>query len=197
MIKIIVIFFIFVNFSYSKENIEIADYEKYLNSINTIEANFLQDDISNNSLSEGVLYVSRPGKMRLEYKIPIELAIFVNNNIITYYDKELEEVSNVPLSTTPLKFLLEREIFFNKNGNEVIDTKRNKNNISISIIEKAKENDGMLKLIFTEKPIELKEINLVNELGQEINIKLINAKFNKGIKKSIFNFINPRLKRNI
>jgi outer membrane lipoprotein-sorting protein len=172
-----------------------TDVEKYLNEIKTLKANFIQEDLTNKVLAEGILHLSRPGKLRIEYTNPFQSAIFANGGVTTYYDKELDEVSNIPTSSTPLHFLLGDKVAFDENI-KIKDFKETKEEITILLYETEKQEQGTLILIFT-KPLTLKEIRIINELGQEISMSFFDTEFNKPINNSIYNFINPRFKRKI
>jgi outer membrane lipoprotein-sorting protein len=175
----------------------IDDVEVYLNGLNTVEANFIQDDITNSILSEGKFYMMRPNKLRIDYKIPNEISLYVNGKVITYYDKELDEISNIPTTSTPLHFLLKENISLNDKNIIVEKVIDNKTNIILTLREKDKEDNGILTILFKKNPISLKSINIKNEVGQEIEMEFLNMEVNKSIKKSIFDFISPRLKRKI
>ena len=103
-----------ISLSFAEENTDMLNnVEKYLNNIKYIKANFLQDNKATSDLSEGVFYLSRPGKLRIDYLNPFEASLYTNGNITTYYDKDLDEISNIKTSSTPLHFLLKENINFN------------------------------------------------------------------------------------
>lgn len=193
--KIFFIIALLFSFNSFASEAGIKKVEDYFNNIKYITSNFIQDDITNSQLSEGMFYISRPGKLRLDYVNPFEANLYTNNSVTVYYDKELDEISNIPTSTTPLHFLLKKEISFKDNSIKVIDFKETNDSIEISLKETEKENQGTLVLKFKKNPMEIKSIKLTNELGQEIEISLFNIKTTP-IKDSVFVFKNPRLKIN-
>ena len=79
----------------------LVDIENYLNSIKYIKANFIQDDKTNSQLAEGIFYISRPGKLRLDYTNPFEASLYTNNSLTIYYDKELDEINKIKNSSKP------------------------------------------------------------------------------------------------
>ncbi|MDD2840629.1 MAG: outer membrane lipoprotein carrier protein LolA [Rickettsiales bacterium] len=174
----------------------LIDVENYLNGIKYIKANFIQDDKINSQLAEGVFYISRPGKLRLDYLNPFEASLYTNNKLTVYYDKELDEISNIKTSSTPLYFLLKDKISLSDKDIEIINFEETKKNIQLTLKETDKENQGTLILKFTKNPIELNSMTLINELDQETEITLFDI--NKSpIKSSVFKFENPRLKKKI
>lgn len=198
LLFIFILFFCFVNcFAKTTNNGEILnEVENYLNNIKFLKANFLQDDIKNSQLSEGVFYLSRPGKLRVDYNNPFEASLYTNNRVTTYYDKELDEITNIRTSTTPLQFLLKKQIKFNDKSFSITSIKNNNDDIIISFVQKNKEDEGKLILKFTKNPITLSSIKLINGLDQEVEMTLFNIS-TEPIKNSIFVFKSPRLKNKI
>ena len=76
---------------------EIMRIEQYLNEITTLKSSFIQ--ISNNGERlDGELFISRPGRMRVQYEAPSPILLVANDSYLAYVDSELEEVSYIPIS---------------------------------------------------------------------------------------------------
>lgn len=191
------IIFSSLNLSIADENSEILNnVEKYLNDVKYLKANFIQDNKDNSELSEGVFYLSRPGKLRIDYLNPFEASLYTNNQTTTYYDKELDEITTIKTSKTPLHFLLNENITFKDNSFKIVDIENEKENVMISFIENKKEDQGKLILNFKKNPLILSSIKLITEDKQEIEMSLFDIS-NLPIKNSTFNFINPRMKSKV
>lgn len=191
------IIFSSLNLSIANENSEILNnVEKYLNNIKYFKANFIQDNKDNSELSEGIFYLSRPGKLRIDYLNPFEASLYTNNQTTTYYDKELDEITTIKTSKTPLHFLLNENITFKDNSFKIVDIENKKENVMISFIENKKEDQGKLILNFKKNPLILSSIKLITEDKQEIEMSLFDIS-NLPIKNSTFNFINPRMKSKV
>lgn len=191
------IIFSSLNLSIANENSEILNnVEKYLNDIKYFKANFIQDNKDNSELSEGVFYLSRPGKLRIDYLNPFEASLYTNNQTTTYYDKELDEITTIKTSKTPLHFLLNENITFKDNSFKIVGIENKKENVMISFIENKKEDQGKLILNFKKNPLILSSIKLITEDKQEIEMSLFDIS-NLPIKNSTFNFINPRMKSKV
>src|SRR6185503_3854766 len=54
---------------------EVARVESYVNSITTFKADFVQI-APNGATARGTLWISRPGRLRVEYRPPAKLRIF-------------------------------------------------------------------------------------------------------------------------
>lgn len=194
--NILFIYFAMVSFCFAKVNsddVRIKNVEEYLNSIKYIESNFIQDDITNSKLSEGMFYLSRSGKLRIDYTNPFEASLYTNKSVTTYYDKELDEITNITTKSTPLHFLLKEKISLADNSISIIKIEEDSKFILVYLKEQEKEEQGTLVLKLIKAPtMELSSIKLINELDQEIEINLFNIKKDP-IKNSVFVFKNPRL----
>lgn len=194
--RISFIFILFISlfgvcFGENKIDLKLAgEIELYLNNIQHFKANFIQDDTATSQLCEGEFYLSRPGKLRVDYLNPFEASLYSYNRTTTYYDKELDEVSTVRTATTPLQFLLRKNISFKDKSFSIIGLSEEDNNIIASFRESGKEEDGTLILKFKKNPIVLSSLRLINSSGQEIEMTLFNIS-NKPIEDSTFVFKKP------
>lgn len=194
--RISFIFILFVSlfslcFAETKIDSKLAnEIESYLNSIKYFKANFIQDDTATSQLCEGEFYLSRPGKLRVDYLNPFEASLYSYNRTTTYYDKELDEVSTVRTATTPLQFLLRNNISFKDKSFSIISLTEDDKQIIASFRERGREEDGTLILKFMKNPIILSSLRLINGAGQEIEMTLFNIS-NSPIGDSTFIFKKP------
>ena len=128
------IIFSSLNLSIANENSEILNnVEKYLNDIKYFKANFIQDNKDNSELSEGIFYLSRPGKLRIDYLNPFEASLYTNNQTTTYYDKDLDEITTIKTSKTPSHLPLNQNTTLNQNSLKIDHIKNKQQNIMISL----------------------------------------------------------------
>src|SRR6185503_19003086 len=88
-----------------------SQVETYLNSLKTIEADFVQMD-QTGTPSAGKFYLQRPGKFRWEYLKGQQILIISNGSQIVYYDKKLNEVTYIPGDAGVAGFLAQNNIKF-------------------------------------------------------------------------------------
>ena len=88
---------------------DINKIENYLNSITTFKSNFLQT-ASTGERSCGVLFLDRPGKMRVQYDEPSPILLVSDGAYVIYVEKNLEQISHLPISQTPLRALIEKDV---------------------------------------------------------------------------------------
>ena len=100
--KIIVSISIFVTFSVFASATD--DLKKQLNELTTMQANFTQKTLTDNSdyydSASGKMALSKPGKFRWETKKPNEQVILADGKWIWIYDKDLEQATKQLQETT-------------------------------------------------------------------------------------------------
>ena len=99
---------------------DVKKVETYLNSIKTLSADFVQI-ASNGEQVEGHLYVEKPNKIRMEYKAPSNILIVGNGDYIVYYDKDLEQVTNIDYEDIPAAMILANTVHINGKELKVTD----------------------------------------------------------------------------
>jgi len=180
----------------AKESEYIKKAEEYLSSIKTISADFVQTGSGYDVTGKGRIFISRPGLARWEYEMPSNVLMIINGKDLSYYDKELDQVTYAGISGTPLKTILEEDINFSEDF-EIKDTKEDISYFTISLGQKKdnkEKNDFFetLSLIFEKEPFELKKLVRIDSNGTPVIINLINTEFNKELAKDLFIFKNPR-----
>lgn len=200
MKKLFILLIIFFSLSVkADENIlsqnkrDLAKIESYLNNIKYFSSQFLQDSQSSGEMAEGKFYLLRPGRMRLEYNHPNKLLLITNKGVTTYYDIELDEISNIRTKSTPIHFLMKEKFDFANEDIKITDFQKNSEELRLSLIERDNKEQGSLTFVFQDNPIQLKSITLTNELNQVITAHFFNVKINKRLSKKLFKFQNPRI----
>jgi outer membrane lipoprotein-sorting protein len=163
----------------------LAKIQAYLNGIGTVQARFLQSS-SNGSYAEGDIYIRRPDRMRFEYDPPVPLLIIANGSTMALYDKELQQVSQVPIWETPLWFLFKDTIQLD---DKLVLTELSYGQGSVNITiqeEQAEGNLSSVKLTFSEAPIELKRWEVVDAQGVVVQTGLINPSYGVSLNEDLF-----------
>ncbi|MGB1548142.1 MAG: LolA family protein [Alphaproteobacteria bacterium] len=167
--------------------------EKYLNRMTTIRARFVQVG-PNGELSEGDVYLARPGRMRIEYDPPVPLLLVAADDWLAYQDKELEEVTYLPISSTPAAFLLEDKIRFSGDIT-VTEVDKVPGALRIQLIETADPKAGKLTLVFSEAPFALRQWEVTDSQELTTRVGLINAEFGMTFDPDLFELRDPYKKR--
>ena len=163
---------------------------EYLSNLTTIEADFTQAS-SDGSVGEGKFYLQRPGKMRWQYAPPVPILIVSSGNDLVYYDKELEQVSHIPIDSTLAGFLAEEQIRFDGAvGVEAFSDEASV--IRITISQRSKPEEGKLTLEFSDKPLALRRMDISDATGQSTKVSLSNAHFGGKLNPKLFVFVDNR-----
>ena len=132
----------------------LKDVETYINSLKKISGTFTQKS-SNGATDSGKFYINKPGKMRLEYKSPILL--IADGSSIVYEDKQLDQISYIPLDANPASIILNGNITLTgKNPSVKIKQIEDKDTTrEITLSTPNEKQAGTITLIFDKKPISL------------------------------------------
>ena len=114
MKKIFLIFVLMFSSISAKADVDkqlVQNAEKYLNSISGLYGNFTQ--VANGKTEKGMFSMLRPGRVRLDYKnTPIQLVS--DGKDLYFYDKSLDQITTVPLTSTPAGILVRKKIDLQK-----------------------------------------------------------------------------------
>jgi len=171
--------------SVGKYSTELNEIESYLNNIKTLTAKFVQQT-SEGSVIEGKFYLSRPGKMRIEYSNQPPVIIVVNGSVLSYYDVELDEISRLSTNSTPASLLTRQNISFYAKDVEVTNVTKKGNQVKVSLMKKNRKEAGEFSLVFDTKPLKFVKMEVKNDLDQTISVTLNNIEFDKEIADSLF-----------
>ena len=169
---------------------DVGRIEAYLNRIRTLKARFLQV-ASTGDLSEGTLFISRPGKLRIEYDPPMPILIVAAGGVLTYIDKELEQVSEIDIESTPAGFLLQETVSFFSGDFTLTRFKRQANAARVTLVRTEDPREGSLTLIFSDRPLILRKWIVIDAQGVETTVSLLKTRFGLPLNPELFQFEAP------
>ncbi len=177
-----------------QDKADAARIENYLNGITTMQAKFQQVDAAGN-LAFGMIYVRRPGFLRVQYDPPSEVILVADSIAVSYYDAELNQLNQAPLGLSPLWFLLREHVSL---GGDVTVTSfdRAPNAFQIGIVQTDEPDAGTVTLVLGDKPLELQQWTIVDNKGQEVRVALYNAQFGLKLDNALFRTPEKKKKRN-
>ena len=158
----------------SLDNERIKKIEDYLNKLNNISSNFIQ--INSDGLKvKGKLFLSKPGKLRIEYEKKENPLIVADGKWLHYFDIELNEIQSVTIEKSPAWILLKKKVNLKKDFKiEALNKKNNKTFITLS--DKDSENIKTIKLIFLNKPLTLKGWMIIDSNEIQTTVSLLKIK---------------------
>ena len=142
--------------------------------------------------TEGVFYLSRPGKFRWNYKTPYEQEIVSDGKRIWIYDVDLQQVTvqkqdeNLPV--TPMA-LLEDSAMLHKSY-DVVPLDQNNGVYRLKLLTKTKQSD-FAEIIVGLDADGLRFMQLHDQFEQVTDIVFSESVSNTKLAKEIFEFIPP------
>lgn len=144
--------------------------QTYLNNLTSFHARFRQED-PDGTIRTGDIYIQKPGKMRLEYKTPGRLLVISDGTWISYDDKELDQISYVPFSSTPAALILKEKFSFQDLFVDKVEYSP-EGELLLTVRDKADPSAGTLVLIFKEAPLSISGWQLIDQSTQTTVVKL-------------------------
>ena len=168
--------------------------EDYMNGLTSLKARFLQVN-NGGSTAEGTVWLSRPGKMRLEYDPPNPLLVVADGTFLIVHDAELDDPSYIPLESTPAGVMLRPKIALNSGDLKVTEVERDAGVISFKIINAEEPEQGDLTLTFTERPFLLRQWTVRDVQDKYTTVSLFDVQSGIEIDLKKFVFENPKFKQ--
>lgn len=168
---------------------DLARIQTYMNGLRTMSAHFFQSS-SDGSEAEGTLYLSRPGKLRVQYDPPTPILIVSDGTQVHYYDSELGQVSTVALSSTPAAVLV-RDDYKIGTDIRVLHYERGPGAIRVTLEDSKNPDAGKLTLTFQDKPLVLKQWKVTDPQGIVTTVALSDSRRDVMLSPKLFEFQNP------
>lgn len=170
---------------------DIARIESYFNSVRSLTARFLQIS-STGQTADGAVALKRPGRMRIDYDPPVPILIVADGTFLIYYDRKLGQVSYLPLGATPAGILVEDKIRLNDGELTITDFEREAEVIRVTVVRTASPGDGSLTLVFSDKPLQLRQWRVVDAQGIATTVSLSDVQTGVSLDSALFEFVDPR-----
>lgn len=131
---------------------QVEKAEKYLNSITGLSGNFTQ--IANGKKDSGDFSMLRPGRVRLDYSsLPVQL--IADGKDLYFFDKSLDQITTVPLTSTPAGILIRKHIDLRNSDITVSDTQTDAKTFSLKMHLRNNEGVGNMTVVFDNDPVRL------------------------------------------
>lgn len=186
MKKIISIFcclFLAFNASAAVDKKLVTNAEKYLNSITGLNGGFTQ--VSNGKTQTGIFSMLRPGRVRLDYKnAPIQL--IADGQDLYFYDKSLDQITTVPLTSTPAGILVRKKIDLQNADINVYETVSDKNTFTLKMNLRDQEGLGHMDVVFDKSPVKLKSWSVVDATSTKTDVVFNDLKPKTDFEKNYF-----------
>ena len=158
--------------------------EKSIKNISTLQAEFTQIS-SDGSYAIGKLYFRRPFQMRLEYNVEQPFNLITTRNLLIVDEPENKQITNYPLSQTPLAFLLEED--FSLTANEFLTQSMVHNGLAeISLRKETGDRAGELILLFEPNQMNLRGWKIIDAMGVKTKVTLQNEIYGGDLPNKLF-----------
>jgi outer membrane lipoprotein-sorting protein len=164
----------------------------YLQDLTEAKARFVQTDMRG-TMTQGSLYLKRPGKARFAYEPPSGLLVVADGANVSIADSRLKTFDRYPLMATPLSIFLARQIRLDR-GVVVRSVSRMADGFSLTARDGRKEAEGEITLTFSSDPIALVGWSVTDAQGGATRIRLTNLEKTSGLAPSLFVLNDPRPK---
>jgi outer membrane lipoprotein-sorting protein len=163
----------------------------YLNGVHTLKAHFVQV-APNGQISQGTAWMQRPGRMRFQYDPPSPVLLVAGHGLFVFYDRELQQTTNVPLGATPLGILLADRIELS-GPITVTDFQRLPGQLAVTLVRTASPGDGSLTLFFSTDPLELRQWSVIDAQRRDTHVTLFGVQLGGTFDQDMFSFPDQRL----
>ena len=170
----------------------LAAVERYLDGLQSLKANFSQIGPQGEP-AEGVIYMQRPGLLRVEYAPPVPVLIVGDGFWIHYHDMELGQVNDWFIYETPLGALTREETRFGEDL-EVTAFSESAGLIKITVVHEDDPRGGSLTLVLSADPLRLIQWRVTDAQGLVTAVTLHDLETNIRLPRGLFVFDDPRTK---
>ncbi|MDR1826187.1 MAG: outer membrane lipoprotein carrier protein LolA [Rickettsiales bacterium] len=177
------------------DNRLVARAESYLNGITGLAGEFTQS--SNGKNDRGTFSMLRPGRIRLDYStLPIQL--ISNGKDLYFYDKSLDQITTVPLTSTPAGILIRKNINLANADITVSETNFDKaaNTFSLKMHIRGNEGVGQMVVNFSDDPMTLRSWTVIDATGSEVDVVFRGMKTKTDFPKNFFQLQKMRTTAN-
>ncbi len=161
-----------ISFSSSFEEQDLIRIQKYLEDLNSFEAEFLQIS-PQGEVKKGKLFLDLPGKLRINYTQPNDLLITSNGFWLVIQNLKLKQTNNIPINQSPLNTFLNKKLVLNEKDVR-IKLRKVSGVISLTYSDKENKQSPLFSLEFTDNPIKLKKWIIEDEFENKTTVLLQN-----------------------
>ena len=149
---------------------ELDEISAYLNGITTLKGGFIQIE-PNGAADEGTFYISKPGRMRFEYKPPSPTLIVSDGHTVAVANTRLNTVDRYPLSQTPLGLILDDKIDLGHNS-QLVGVEHQQCAIVVALRTDNNHVKANIALVFSEPAYELRQWTVIDNQGLSTTVAL-------------------------
>lgn len=174
----------------AQDQTDVRRVEDYLNGVHTLVSKFIQTAPSGRQVT-GTFYLSRPGKMRLEYDPPIKDFVVADGWFLFYWDGEMNQQSSEPIGSSLADVILRDNLKLSGDVT-VTEVMRVPGALEVTLCETGEPGKGRLTLVFEDSPLNLRQWRVVDAEGQTTRVGLLDPKVGIPLERKLFYFHPPQ-----
>jgi outer membrane lipoprotein-sorting protein len=167
----------------------ISQAERYLDRLTTLHAHFAQT-VGDNGYTTGELWLSRPGKLRLNYDPPLRHQLVADGTFLYFWDDEIKNVTQTLLKGSMVDLIV-RENPSLTEGVTVTRIRFDDNTAAVSLKSDSDPDQGELTLYFNRVPSGLLGWQVIDAQGARTEVRLSQVETGKPIDRDLFYFYRP------
>jgi len=171
--------------------------QNYMATTKSLKGSFRQT-APNNNISNGTLYMARPGKIRFDFEGDIPFLVVADGKTLNFIDYEIGQVSRWPVKDTPLRALL-GDTFDAASINAHIEVAPHgiERILALTANDPANPEAGQITVYFEQLqdvPDTLKMLSWVvlDAQGETTTVEIMDQQTNIELASSLWTFEDPR-----
>lgn len=169
----------------------IAEVEAYLRGITTLQARFVQF-AANGEASSGTMWLERPSSLRMTYDQPKRMELITRGFNLVFVDYKARQVTYLPVSQTPLAFLLGKGEVTLSGDVTVTDVGERQGELWITMVQSKSPDQGQVQVAFGQRPLELRRWVVRDVRGRETVIYLEDVRIGLPLAAEVWTFRDPK-----
>jgi len=167
-----------------EERTALAAISEKFSGIRTMNGEFVQFGPSGER-TQGKFYIARPGKVRFQYDPPTPVSVIADGDSVLIHDRKLQTYDLVPLSKTPLRFLLDSDLDLTR-FELVRSVQVEPDLIQVVIVDNSRFAGGRLTLFFDKESYELRQWTVTDQQGLDTSVAIYNVETGNRLSADLF-----------
>jgi outer membrane lipoprotein-sorting protein len=167
-----------------EERQALAAISEKFSGIATMNGEFVQYGPSGDR-TQGKFYIERPGKVRFQYDPPTTVSVIADGDSVLIHDRRLQTYDLVPLSQTPLRFLLDSRLDLTR-SQQVRSVDIEPDLIQVVMVDDARFGGGRLTLFFDKESYELRQWTVTDQQGLDTSVAIYNVETGNRLSADLF-----------
>ena len=156
----------------------------YFNGVTDMQGEFVQVG-PNGERTNGRFFYSRPGRIRFDYAKPQTLQVIADGKTLAVRDRKLNTQDVLPLSQTPLRFILAEKVDLLR-ATKLIAVEKMGDSTTLVVEDKGALAQGRLSIMFEGPDFKLRQWTVTDAQGLDTTVALYNVEVGKKVDPSTF-----------